>query len=364
MTYLERATEILEQIRRQHRYRELPAHQLAGIIDYSSNDYLALSGEPQVVEALRRARRVGSGGARLLAGRHREHWLLEEELASWLGRERALLFSSGYLAAIGTIPVLAQLVDATYSDRFNHASLIDGIRLARAGTTIYEHAGVPLLLHDPALVVTESLFSMEGDCVDLRSLLNPLSEAGILLVDEAHALGIAGPDGGGFARGLDDERVLVLGTLSKALGVHGGFIAGPARLIELLVNRARTFVFDTALPPPLMLAARVALYLTRRSDDRRLRLRANVQRLCEGMRRSGYAVGDAAGAIVSLVIGSEQDAVALSNRLFERRMFVPAIRPPTVPPSTSRLRISVRCDHTAEQIDQLIEALARCTATS
>lgn len=362
MTYLQRVSAMLDEIRREQRYRELPERQLSGILDFSSNDYLGLAAEPQVLEPFKRATRAGSGGARLLGGRHREHFLLEEELAQWLGRERALLFSSGYHAAIGAIPVLAACVEVIRSDRANHASLIDGIRLAHAPRTIYTHGTLPPNPGEPALVVSESLFSMDGDAIDPIALLESTGRDGILFLDEAHALGVVGAQGAGFACGCNDPRVIVLGTLSKALGAHGGFVAGPAPAIELLVNRARAFIFDTALPPALALAARIALHLARGADDRRARIAANVARLCEGLRALGFAA-DCAGAIVPLVLGTETRALRVAEELLERRIFVPAIRPPTVPPGTSRLRFSIRADHTAEQIDLVLKRLGQCIAT-
>jgi len=364
VSYLNRVNAMLEQIRRDERYRELPQQQLSAVLDFSSNDYLGLATEPQVLEALKRATRAGSGGARLLGGRHREHALLEEEIALWLGRERALLFSSGYHAAIGAIPVLAQTIEMIRSDRANHASLIDGIRLARPPCTIYEHGTIPSNTGQPAMIVSESLFSMDGDAIDPAALLEAAPADGILFLDEAHALGVVGADGAGLARALNDPRVIVLGTLSKALGTHGGFVAAPAAVIELLVNRARSFIFDTALPPALVLAARIALHLARRADDRRSRIQANAARLCGGLRAIGLTVPDCAGAIVSLVLGSEARALRVCEQLLEQRIFAPAIRPPTVSPGTSRLRFSIRADHTAEQIDLVLEQLRRCTATS
>lgn len=312
------------------------------------------------MEALKRATRVGSGGARLLGGRHRELALLEDELAEWLGRERALLFSSGYLAGTGTIPVLAELVETILSDQFNHACLIDGVRLARKPHSVYEHAALPPASTSKSLlVISESIFGMDGDAIDPTALLKCLREQDVLLLDEAHALGIAGPQGAGLARALDDPRILILGTLSKALGSLGGFVAGPATAIELLVNRARTFIFDTALPPSLALASRIALLLTRRGDDRRERLRANAARL-----RTSLGRGSVEGPIVSVILGSEERTLRVSEELLKRRIFVPAIRPPTVAPGTSRLRITIRADHTLEQVDMLAEELRRCGATS
>jgi 7-keto-8-aminopelargonate synthetase-like enzyme len=226
------------------------------------------------------------------------------------------------------------------------------------------------------LVVSESIFGMDGDAIDPTALLECLREQDVLLLDEAHALGIAGPQGAGLARALDDPRILILGTLSKALGSLGGFVAGPATAIELLVNRARSFIFDTALPPSLALASRIALLLTRRGDDRRERLRANAARLRAALDASPSSFdcaqdditalrkGSVEGPIVSVLLGSEERALGVSEELWKRRIFVPAIRPPTVAPGTSRLRITIRADHTLDQVDMLAEELRRCVATS
>jgi 8-amino-7-oxononanoate synthase len=364
--YLEKAGAILARIRSEGRYREVATHADDGAIDFVSNDYLNLATEPQVVAALKHATRAGSGGARLLGGRHREHSLLEEELAQWLGRERALLFSSGYHAAVGAIPVLAETVESIYSDERNHASLIDGIRLARVPRVIYPHAQLPAQTSRAtgALVVSESIFSMDGDAVEPRALLQELGAADALFVDEAHALGVAGPEGAGLARGLNDPRVIVMGTLSKAIGAHGGFVAGPSRVIELLVNLARSFVFDTALPPAIALAARVALVLVRRGDDRRARLAANARRLRAGLRELGFEAPDGVSPIVPLVLGSEARATLVARRLRDAKINAPAIRPPTVPAGSSRLRFSMRAEHTPEQIDLVLRELQRCIATS
>jgi 8-amino-7-oxononanoate synthase len=368
VTYLERVGEMLGEIRAEGRYRKLYTHAPDGsTIDFSSNDYLGLSKHSQVVQAFRHATRVGAGGARLLGGRHREHSLLEEELATWLGRERALLFSSGYHAALGAIPVLARVTGAVYSDARNHASLIDGVRLTRCERRVYARGALPPRSKrvSPALVVTESIFGMDGDTVHPGEVLRDLRDDDVLFVDEAHALGVAGADGAGLARELDDPRVVVMGTLSKAFGAHGGFVAGPSAAIELLVNAARTFVFDSALPPAIALAARVALAILRRDEGRRARarLQENAERLRAGLGALGIHAGAAPSPIVPVLVGDEEPALALSAALAKRRFYVPAIRPPTVPPRTSRLRISVRADHTPEQIDLLVTGIAECIAT-
>ena len=366
MSYLNAVAGMLAEIHAQHRYRELPERQTAGVIDFSSNDYLALATDSRVLQAFHHATRVGSGGARLLGGANREHSLLEEELAAWLGRERALLFSSGYLTALGAIPVLSRTVDAIYSDELNHASLIDGIRMSQAPRTIFAHAALPGASERAArsLIVTESIFSMDGDATNVEALAADLGTGDVLLIDEAHALGVTGPQGAGLARSIDDPRVVIFGTLSKAFGAQGGFIAGPAKLIELLVNAARTFIFDTALPPAVALAARVALTVMKRDEERRRQLHANVAHLRAGLRSLGLPVFENPSPIVPIVLGSEERAISVSRMLLEKKVYAPAVRPPTVPPGSSRLRCSLRSNHTPEQLDLLIQGIAECIAIS
>ena len=365
MTYLKRVDDELTHIREQNRYREVGSDEETFAADFSTNDYLALSTDSRMIESLRVAKRVGSGGSRLLGGRNREHRLLEEDLARWTGRERALLFSSGYLAALGAVQVLSTLVSTIYSDALNHASLIDGIKVGGLPREIYEHAHVPPgeMRCSPALVVTESYFGMDGNEINVAAIVRELGADDILLVDEAHALGVFGREGAGLARELEDDRVVILGTLSKAVGAAGGFVAGPAKLVDLLVNTARTFIYDTALPPPIAFAARVGVMLARTADDARTLLFAKADRLREGLRTLGLAVPESRGPIVPVIFGSEEAALDAMRRCAERGVRAPAIRPPTVPAGTSRLRLSVRADHTDAQIDLLLDALV-CAAIS
>ena len=366
MTYLDRAAQIVDEIRAQGRYRYVRPQAPAGKLDFSSNDYLGLARHPQVIEAFRRATRAGSGGARLLAGNHREHSLLEEELADWLGRERVLLFSSGYHAALGAIAALSRTVDCIYSDRLNHASLIDGIRCTRIERFVYPHTALPPRegRRRSALIVTESIFGMDGDAADLAQMVADLGDDDALLIDEAHALGTTGPQGTGRARAFADPRVIVLGTLSKAFGAHGGFIAGPAPVVELLINTARPFIFDTALPPAIALAGRIALVLMRGADDARSQLRANVEHTLAGLRSLGFSPNGSDSPIVPVVLGSESRAVETAAKLEAMNVIAPAIRPPTVPAGSSRLRLCIRSDHQREHIDLLVRALAQCVAFS
>lgn len=320
-------------------------------LDFSSNDYLGLARDPAVIAAAAPQTSVGSGGSRLLAGAHDEHALLETELASFLGRERALLFSSGYLAAFGAVQCAALVTRSAYSDRENHACIIDALRLSRLKRTIFQT--LPPRSHDgPATIVSETLFSMSGRTIDLAALLATVGADDIVILDEAHALGVIGPSGAGVAAGFDDPRIVIMGTLSKAFGSAGGFVAGPAPFIELLINTARTFIFDTSLPPSLARAARVALGLIRSGDARRQRLRELLARL-----KAAVPAITADGPIVPLHIGSCERALAYAMALRERGIIAPAIRPPTVAAGDEQLRITIRADHTDAEIDRLAAAL-------
>lgn len=365
MSYLSRVKAALDEIAAQHRLRAIALREPSAAIDFSSNDYLALSTDSRVLGALRCADRAGSGGARLLGGRHREHWALEEELAAHLGRERTLLFSSGYLAALGAITALSNVVGAAYSDALNHACLIDGLRLTRLAREIYPHGKMPPRAQriSGSLIITESIFSMDGDSVDISAMLAELGGDDILLVDDAHALGAVGPNGIGLAAQIDDPRIVILGTLSKALGAQGGFVAGPAPVIELLLNSARTFIFDTALVPAVAAAARIALQIVREEEDRRERLHRSVRQLRSGLETLGFATFNNLTPIVPVVLGEERRALAIEKDLFDRGIYAPAVRPPTVPVGSSRLRVSLRADHTEPQIAALIEEL-QCTVIS
>ena len=276
----------------------------------------------------------------------------ETALATLTGREAALLFSSGYLAALGAIGGLASCVDAAYSDALNHACLIDGLRATKLERTIYQHLLLPSQRTPAALVVSETLFGMDGDAVDAGALVASLGDGDVALLDEAHALGIVGAHGGGLAAGIDDPRVVVIGTLSKAFGALGGFVAGPQTVIELLRNTARTFIFDTALPPAVAAAALASVAIVRSSEGDALRVRlversAYLRARLEAMGRPAAGTGP----VVPIVIGDSTQTVALADELARRGVRVPAIRPPTVPSGTARLRITVRADHTSEEMD-------------
>ena len=302
-----------------------------------------------------------------MSGAAHEHRVLERELASYVGREDALLFSSGYLAAAGAIAALAPHFDVVYSDAQNHACLIDGIRLARAEKIVYPHLRLPDLSRDTRakLVVTESLFGMDGDRADVAAILAALGPNDLLLVDEAHALGVAGPAGAGLCAPFADPRVAIVGTLSKAFAAAGGFVAAPAIATDFLANAARTFIFDTALPPGTAAGALASVRIARSADGdaARGRLAANVARTHAALAELGFVRADAPTShVVPIVFGDAASALDVQARLLEVGVLAPAIRPPTVAPGTSRIRVSLTAAHGDANLDALFSALERCRA--
>ncbi len=324
------------------------------VVSFASNDYLGLTQHPAVVAAAHAAIDrwgTGSGSARLIVGSRPVHSELEEALAAWKGAEAAVVFPTGFAANLGVLTTLAGPETLVCSDELNHASIIDGCRLSRAEITVYRHGDADhverLLAEVPgrrAIVVTDTVFSMDGDLAPVPDLVAVCARRGALLVlDEAHA--VLGPD-----PDLDGTDALRVGTLSKTLGALGGFVTGPRLLTDLLVNRARSYIFTTAPTPADAAAALAAVDVVRSAegDDRRARLRMLVDRV----RR------DHPSPIVPVVIGDEGAALAASDALLAQGLLVPAIRPPTVAPGTSRLRIALSAAHTDEQVDRLVRALA------
>lgn len=366
MSYLDRVRTELAVLSAKQRRRAARSSVPAGAIDFSSNDYLGLARDERVIAALHEATRTGSGGSRLLGGVAGEYAQLETALAQWTGRERALLFSSGYLAAIGAITALAPCVSVAYSDALVHACIIDGLRLTKLERHIVPHATLPdrPTGASGALIVTESAFGMDGSRAPLTAYVTDLRAADVLLIDEAHALGVAGSHGAGHAAPFGDERIVVIGTLSKALGAAGGFVAGPAEVIELLTSTARSFIFDTAMPPAIAVAAARALRIVQdvEGDALRARLDLLAARVRSELRELGYDVRGDAGPIVPVVLGSERVALRLARGLEERGVYAPAVRPPTVPPGACRLRLSVRANHTDAEIGLLVQALRELRA--
>ena len=342
------------------------------VLNFSSNNYLGLANHPALGKAAINAIErygCGSGASRLISGNMTLHEELEIKLARLKGTQAALVFNSGFQANTGIIPTLVGVGDVVFSDALNHASIIDGCRLSRAKIVVYRHCDVDQLedgLKDAPhssrkLIVTESLFSMDGDEAPLKQIVE-LSEKydAMTMVDEAHATGVYEPDGAGLISRLGlGERVLVqMGTLGKALGGFGAYIAGRAALRELLINRCRSFIFTTSLPPAVMAMAIAAIELIRREPERRRALRNNCARVRDGLARLGYSVGDSRSQILPLMIGDANHCMRLSERLLEHGVFAQGIRPPTVPPGTSRLRITLMATHTSEQIDRALELFA------
>jgi 8-amino-7-oxononanoate synthase len=343
------------------------------LICFASNNYLGLTADEAVIGAASEATvryGTGSGASRLVSGTMKLHVRLEEELASFKGTEAALLFGTGFAANLGTITALVGAEDIIYTDHLNHASIIDGSRLSKARLEIYAHADAEDLEHRLAcnrdrapgrrrLIITDGVFSMDGDLAPLPEIL-VLAETydAWVLIDDAHATGVIGPSGAGTADyyGVDSPRLIRLGTLSKALGGEGGFVAGPVNLIDYLRHKARPFVFSTAPSPATVATALKALEIVRAEPHRRERLRANAGRMREGLRSLGYTVPDGSTPILPVMIGKPEQAVALSRALEDRGVLAPAIRPPTVPEGTSRLRVTAMATHTDSDIDRALQA--------
>jgi 8-amino-7-oxononanoate synthase len=335
-----------------------------------SNNYLGLANDPEVVGAAREASSrygAGSGSSRLISGSLRIHRELDETIAEWKGTERALAFSSGYHANLGVLQALCGPGDAILSDELNHASLIDGCRLSRATVRVYRHGDLDSL-EDALratgdarrrLVVTDSVFSMDGDRAPLERICDLAERHGAaVMVDEAHGAGVLGASGAGLVEELGlRSRVLVqMGTLGKALGSFGAYVAGTAALVELLVNRARTFIFTTGLPPAAVGAAIAAIGIVRRDPARRARLSANARRLHDGLGELGVAMPPLESPILPVVLGEERRTMTVCERLLERGVFAQGIRPPTVPAGTCRLRVTLMATHRDEHLDRSLAA--------
>jgi 8-amino-7-oxononanoate synthase len=371
----------LVQRRERHLYRErlvLESPQGVGVrvgeemlLSFCSNDYLGLANHPDVVAAFRAGAErygVGAGASHLVSGHGRAHHALEEELADFVGAERALLFSTGYMANLGVVSALTDRHHVIFEDRLNHASLIDAARLSRAKVSRYPHADTERLAEMLArnqrfgLITTDAVFSMDGDIAPLAELTRLASKHGMrLLADDAHGIGVLGKHGRGSFEHLGVPLVppvILMGTLGKALGVFGAFVAGEAALIETLIQRARTYIYTTALPPAVAEAVRASLGIVQEEGWRREQLQALVTQFRAGAQQLGFVLSPSSTPIQPLMLGDAQAAVEVSRRLRERGILVTAIRPPTVPEGSARLRITFSAAHTATQVDRLLEALA------
>jgi 8-amino-7-oxononanoate synthase len=338
-------------------------------INFGANDYLGLAADPRLTEAVAAALKQygwGSGASPLISGHAELHRRLEAQLADFEGAEAALLFTSGFAANSGTIAALAGPGDAVFADRKNHASLFDGCRLARADVRVYPH-GDPQVLNDllakttsyrRRLIVTDSLFSMDGDFAPLGELAKIAEKYHVmLLVDEAHATGVFGNRGRGACelQGVEDRVSVRIGTLSKALGGIGGFAVGSRSLIEWLLNRARPYVFSTALPAAVSAAALAALEIVKCEPWRRTELLATAAEVRRELSSQGYRLGNSTSQILPVIVGKAENAVALSQKLRQQGLFVPAIRPPTVPEGEACLRISLSYAHSPAMLGKLLE---------
>lgn len=342
------------------------------LIAFASNDYLGLAAHPDIARAAQEAIAkygVGAGASHLISGHHQEHELLEIELARYVGLPKALYFSTGYMANVGIVPALVGRDDAVFSDALNHACLIDGARLSRAQIHVYEHVDLEQLESQlrasrahRKLVISDAVFSMDGNVAPITELVTLCERHdALLLLDDAHGFGVLGPQGRGAlaAANVYSERVLYLGTLGKAAGVSGAFVAGDASIIDWLIQRARTYVFTTASPPLLAAALRASLKLIRDESWRRETLQQHAATLRRSSSGWPWKLLTSPTAIQPVLIGSNQAVMSLMQRLWKMGYWVPGIRPPTVPEGTSRLRISLSAAHSREHVEGLATALSR-----
>ncbi|MCW8890643.1 MAG: 8-amino-7-oxononanoate synthase [Sedimenticola sp.] len=373
----------LDRRRAEHLYRRRrvlgspqgPLLQVDGValLSFCSNDYLGLANHPDVIRAMQQGAQhygAGSGSAHLVSGHSAAHHALEEELASFTGRSRALLYSTGYMANQGVITALLSRGDTIFQDRLNHASLIDGGLLSRAHLKRYPHNDMPALARlleahagGEALVAVDGVFSMDGDLAPLSDMAALCSDHDAwLMVDDAHGLGVLGQGGRGSVDhfGLGQAEVpILMGTLGKAFGTFGAFVAGSEALIETLIQQSRSYIYTTALPPAVAEATRVSLRLVEKASDRREQLQQLIGRFRAGAEQLGLLLMDSETAIQPILAGSAERAVNWSRSLEEKGFLVTAIRPPTVPEGSARLRVTLSASHTLEQVDRLLEALGQ-----
>ncbi len=347
------------------------------LLAFCSNDYLGLAAHPQVIEALREGAQLygaGSGASHLVSGHSRAHHLLEERLAEWMAphleQARALTLCTGYMANLAILGALGVDADAMiFSEALNHASLIDGARLAKAGVTVYPHGDVETLTQllaassaSTKIVVTDSVFSMDGDLAPLPALLAACERHGAwLVVDDAHGFGVLGQNGRGALEhfGLRSSNLIYMGTLGKAAGVGGAFVAAHASVIELLIQRARPYIYTTACPPALAhaLLASLAIMGGDEGAERRAHLARLVEQLRGSLRLERWELAASTTPIQPVIIGSNDAALHAASRLHEQGLWVPAIRPPTVAPGTARLRVTLSAAHATDDVARLAQAL-------
>jgi 8-amino-7-oxononanoate synthase len=371
----------LDERRQQHLYRQrsnLNSRCAATIMvdgksqhNFCSNDYLGLAGHPDIAKALQQGADkygTGSGASHLISGHSQAHEQLEQELAEFTGRPRALLFSTGYMANMGVISALVGRRDLVLQDRLNHASLLDGGLLSRADLQRYKHANTEDLAArlsasnaERKLVVTDGVFSMDGDLPPLESMAVVTNQhQGWLMVDDAHGFGVLGKHGGGLIEALDlsiEQVPILVGTLGKAFGTFGAFVAGSEALIETLIQFSRSYIYTTALPPAVAVASSASLKILQAESWRREKLVSLVSRFRLGAEQIGLDLMDSQTPIQPVQINNDQRVMEINQQLRAKGFMVGAIRPPTVPAGSGRLRICLSATHTEDQIDQLLEAL-------
>ena len=347
-----------------------PTVQINGVAfdNFSSNDYLGLANHPAVIKTFQQAAEnygVGSGSAHLICGHSAEHHALEEELAEFTGRERALVFSTGYMANLGAIAGLVQKGDEVFQDKLNHASLIDGGRISGAGVKRFSHSDMSRLQQlletssaDKKLIVSDGVFSMDGDEANIKDLVVLAGKSkAMLMIDDAHGMGVLGESGAGLIEkyGLSQQQVpILMATFGKALGTSGAFVAGSEELIETLIQKARTYIFTTAMPAAVMAATRESLKIAQQETWRRDKLTSLVVRFRRGAEQLGLSLMPSETPIQPVILGSNSAVLSASSYLKEKGILVGAIRHPTVRKSTERLRITLSATHSEAQVDKLL----------
>jgi len=339
-------------------------------LSFCSNDYLGLANDPRIAKAMQKGidhYGVGSGASHLINGHSAAHHALEEELADFVGYERALLFSTGYMANLGVVSGLLNRHDTVFADKLVHASLIDATHLSRASLKRYAHNNVSALSSllssirtTQKLVVTDGVFSMDGDIAPVSELLTQAKQHDAwLLVDDAHGLGVIGEHGRGTLEvcGVDHQAQILVGTLGKAFGTFGAFVAGSHELIETLIQRSRSYMYTTALPPSVAEASREGLRIVRGATDRREKLASLIKRFRDGAEQLNLSLAESITPIQPLIVGSAKRAVEMSEALANKGLLISAVRPPTVPEGSARLRISFSASHSDADVDTLLTAL-------
>ncbi len=341
-------------------------------LTFCSNDYLGLANHPDILNAFKQAADkygIGSGAAHLINGHSIEHQLLEEELAEFTGRDRALLFSTGYMANLGVVNALMERGDMIFADRLNHASLIDAGLLSNAKTKRYAHNDIKALeklytknTSKNTMILTDGVFSMDGDIASVKQLSQIAKQHNAwLMVDDAHGFGTLGQTGAGLLEQENlnqDNAPILMATLGKAIGTTGAFVAGSTELIEYLIQTARTYTFTTAMPPAIAAATRASLKIVQQDSERREKLNQHILQFKKGADELGIELMPSDSAIQPIMIGSTEKTVRISERLRNSGILVTAIRPPTIPEDTARLRVTLSAKHTKDDIVKLLDALA------